>query len=299
MTTTDFPIWAQEVVSKVDTFLKAHLPDPQLAPQRLHEAMRYAALNGGKRIRPLLAFGAGALTEAPEEALTVVSASLELIHAYSLVHDDLPCMDNDVLRRGQPTCHVQFGEAMALLAGDTLQSLAFQWLGEFPLLEDASRQLRMVQQLALASGSRGMGGGQAIDLESTGTTLSLPELEAMHLKKTGALIRTAILLGADCSQAPLPPEEQRSLVRFANALGLAFQVMDDILDTESDTATLGKTAGKDAAGQKATYVSIMGLAQAKALAADLLSTSCDALTAFGSRGRRLQELAHLVHNRRH
>ncbi len=299
MATPDIPVWAEGVIEKVNAFLRTHLPDPQLAPQRLHEAMRYAALNGGKRIRPLLVFAAGALTDAPEDTLTVVGCCLELIHAYSLVHDDLPCMDNDSLRRGQPTCHVKFGEALALLAGDTLQSLAFQWLGEFPLLADPSRQLRMVQQLALASGSRGMGGGQAIDLESTGMTLSLPELEAMHLKKTGALIRTAILLGADCGQTALPSEEQRSLIRFANALGLAFQVVDDILDTESDTATLGKTAGKDAAGQKATYVSIMGLPQAKALAADLFLTSCDALAPFGSRGRHLQELAYLVHNRRH
>lgn len=299
MKTPDFPFWTEGVVGKVEAFLEDHLPDPQLPPQRLHEAMRYATLNGGKRVRPLLVFAAGALTDAPEEALTVVGSSIELIHAYSLVHDDLPCMDNDVLRRGQPTCHVKFGEATALLAGDTLQSLAFQWLSEFPLFEDAPRQLRMLQQLALASGSRGMGGGQALDLENTGTIPSLPELEAMHLKKTGALIRTAILLGADCGRTVLPSGEQRALVRFANALGLAFQVVDDILDTESDTVTLGKTAGKDAAGQKATYVGIMGLPQAKALAADLFSTSCDALAPFGSRGRRLQELAYLVHNRRH
>ena len=293
----DFRRWSQEITQTLEDFLNRHLPSPSIAPRRLHEAMRYAVLDGGKRVRPLLVFAAGELSGAPRDALQVVAASVELIHAYSLVHDDLPAMDNDVLRRGKPTCHVQFGEAHALLAGDTLQSLAFQWLSEFPLHPDPARQLAMIRQLAVASGSRGMGGGQAIDLESTGSLLSLPELEAMHLKKTGALIRTAILLGASCGP-PLSSEEERHLAGCANALGLAYQVVDDVLDAEMDTATLGKTAGKDAAANKATYAGIMGTKQAKDFSRELLRTARESLELFGPRRRRLEELADFIVNRR-
>lgn len=293
----DFRRWTQEIAQALEEFLQRHLPLPHIAPQCLHEAMRYAVLDGGKRVRPLLVFAAGELAEAPREALLVVAASVELIHAYSLVHDDLPAMDNDVLRRGKPTCHVQFGEAHALLTGDTLQSLAFQWLSEFPLHPDPARQLSMIRQLAVASGSRGMGGGQAIDLESTGNLLSLPELEAMHLKKTGALIRTAILLGAHCGK-PLSGEDERHLSGYANALGLAYQVVDDLLDAEMDTATLGKTAGKDAAANKATYVGIMGRKQAKDFSRELLKTARESLESFGPCRQRLEELAEFIVNRR-
>ncbi|MBU6505795.1 MAG: polyprenyl synthetase family protein [Betaproteobacteria bacterium] len=293
----DFGRWSQEIAHSLEDFLQRHLPLPEIAPRRLHEAMRHAVLDGGKRVRPLLVFAAGELAEAPKDALQVVAASVELIHAYSLVHDDLPAMDNDVLRRGKPTCHVQFGEAHALLAGDTLQSLAFQWLSEFPLHPDARRQLSMIRQLALASGSRGMGGGQAMDLENTGSTLTLPELEAMHLKKTGALIRAAILMGAHCGQ-PLSNEEERHLTGYANALGLAYQVVDDVLDAEADTATLGKTAGKDAAANKATYAGIMGLKQAKDFSRELLRTARESLKTFGPRRQRLEELADFIVNRR-
>ncbi len=294
---TDFDLWSGTLCKTLEDFLQRHLPEASIVPRRLHEAMRFSVLDGGKRVRPLLAFAAGELAEAPLTSVTVVAASIELIHAYSLVHDDLPAMDNDTLRRGKPTCHVQFGEALALLAGDTLQSLAFQWLSEFPLHPDPRQQLLMIHQLAVASGSRGMGGGQAIDLESTDSTLPLPELEAMHLKKTGALIRAAVLLGAGCGR-PLTTEEQQHLSRYANALGLAFQVVDDVLDAEMDTATLGKTAGKDAAANKPTYVSIMGLSQAKDFSRELLWTAHEALAPFGHRRRRLEELAHFIVNRR-
>ena len=207
--------------------------------------MRYAVLGGGKRVRPLLAFAAGELADADPERVAIAGAAVELIHAYSLVHDDLPCMDDDVLRRGKPTCHVEFDEATALLVGDALQSLAFQLLGEYRLADDPATQLEMVKLLAAAAGSRGMAGGQAIDLESVGKTLTVPELEFMHIHKTGALIRAAALLGARCGNG-LDAGELAQVDTFAKCIGLAFQVVDDVLDADSSTATLGKTAGKDA-----------------------------------------------------
>jgi farnesyl diphosphate synthase len=207
-------------------------------------------------------------------------------------------MDDDVLRRGKPTCHVEFDEATALLAGDALQSLAFQLLAEYRLAEDAETQLKMLQLFAAACGSRGMAGGQAIDLEAVGKALTLPELEHMHILKTGALIRASVLLGAHCGFA-LAPAEQESLDRYAKCVGLAFQVVDDILDEEGDASTLGKTAGKDKAEGKPTYPSIMGLAPAKRFADELLADANEALVSFGPRGRRLGEIADfIVHRRR-
>ena len=294
---SDFKHWSSEICHILEDFLQHHLPGPHIVPQKLHEAMRFAVLDGGKRIRPLLVFAAGELVNAPREALVVIAGSIELIHAYSLVHDDLPIMDNDTLRRGKPTCHVQYGEAHALLAGDTLQSLAFQWMSEFSLHPDPLVQLSLIRQLAVAGGSRGMGGGQAIDLESTNGLMSLPELEAMHLKKTGALIRAAVLMGASCGET-LPSFEYRQLSHYANALGLAFQVVDDVLDAEMDTATLGKTAGKDAAANKSTYVSIMGRVQARNFSEELLKTARESLEAFGPRRNRLESLANFIVNRR-
>ena len=269
------------------------LPAPELAPQRLHQAMRYAVLGGGKRVRPLLAYAAGEVAGADPERVAIAGAAVELIHAYSLVHDDLPCMDNDVLRRGRPTCHVEFDEATALLVGDALQSLAFQLVGEYRLTDDMATQLEMVKILAAASGSRGMAGGQAIDLDSVGKALTVPELEFMHIHKTGALIRAAVLLGAGCGK-PLPEAERAKLDRYAKALGLAFQVVDDVLDAESSTATLGKTAGKDAMDNKPTYVSAMGLARAREFANELRQQALDAVTAFGPRALRLRELADFI-----
>ncbi|MDB5810669.1 MAG: geranyl transferase [Betaproteobacteria bacterium] len=255
--------------------------------------MRYAALGGGKRVRPLLALAAGEVTGADESRAAIAGAAVELIHAYSLVHDDLPCMDDDVLRRGKPTCHVEFDEATALLVGDALQSLAFQLISEFRLANDAAVQLEMVKLLALATGSRGMAGGQAIDLAAVGVDLSLPELEFMHIHKTGALIRAATLLGAHCGNA-LDAPALAKLDHFAKCVGLAFQVVDDLLDTEATTATLGKTAGKDAKDNKPTYVSVLGVAESRKLAAQLREDALAALEVFGGRAHRLRELADFI-----
>src|SRR6184192_3650653 len=245
---------------------------------RLHEAMRYAALEGGKRVRPLLAFAAGELAAASHERLEVAASAVELIHAYSLVHDDLPCMDNDVLRRGKPTVHVEYDEATALLVGDALQTLAFQLLAEHRLADEPRAQLEMVKLLAVAAGSRGMAGGQQIDLESTGKALALPELEFMHIHKTGALIRAAVLIGSACGQ-PLAEAQRAGLDRYAKAVGLSFQVVDDLLDYEGSTVTLGKTAGKDSRQGKPTYVSAIGATGAHELALELRGEAHAALEA--------------------
>src|SRR5688572_32196472 len=199
--------------------------------------MRYAVLSGGKRVRPLLAFAAGELSRADPERVALAGSAVELIHAYSLVHDDLPCMDDDDLRRGRPTCHVEYDEATALLVGDALQSLAFHVLAEYRLADDLKTQLEMVSLLAAAAGSRGMAGGQAIDLESVGKALSVPELELMHIHKTGALIRASALLGARCGNG-LDAKALAQVDQFGKLIGLAFQVVDDVLDADSSTATL-------------------------------------------------------------
>ena len=276
----------------MEVVLARVLPGAEIVPQRLHSALRYAALGGGKRVRPLLAFAAGEVSGAQVDRLEIAAAAVELIHAYSLVHDDLPCMDDDVLRRGKPTVHVQFDEATALLVGDSLQSLAFQLLAQDPRAPDAHKQLEMVALLAVAAGSRGMAGGQAIDLDSVGKALTLPELELMHIHKTGALIRAAVMLGALCGELPAP--ERAQLDHFAKCIGLAFQVVDDVLDAEASTATLGKTAGKDAQQNKPTYVSVLGVSQAKALADSLRQDGLDALAGFGPRAQRLRELADFI-----
>ena len=269
------------------------LPAPDIAPQRLHQALRYAVLEGGKRVRPLLAFAAGELANADPERVALAGAAVELIHAYSLVHDDLPCMDDDVLRRGKPTCHVQYDEPTALLVGDALHSLAFQVLGDYRLAEDAKTQLEMVKLLAAAAGSRGMAGGQAIDLESVGKALTVTELEFMHIHKTGAIIRASALLGARCGSG-LGPRELGQLDLFAKLIGLAFQVVDDVLDAEGSTATLGKTAGKDAKDDKPTYVSAIGVARARELAQELRQNALDALAGFGERALRLRQIADFI-----
>ena len=269
------------------------LPAPDIAPQRLHQALRYAVLEGGKRVRPLLAFAAGELANADPERVALAGAAVELIHAYSLVHDDLPCMDDDVLRRGKPTCHVEYDEPTALLVGDALHSLAFQVLGDYRLAEDAKTQLEMVKLLAAAAGSRGMAGGQAIDLESVGKALTVTELEFMHIHKTGAIIRASALLGARCGSG-LGPRELGQLDLFAKLIGLAFQVVDDVLDAEGSTATLGKTAGKDAKHHKPTYVSAIGVARARELAQELRQNALDALAGFGERALRLRQIADFI-----
>ncbi|XZG69851.1 polyprenyl synthetase family protein [Chitinibacteraceae bacterium HSL-7] len=293
---SDFKNWMQDVQSQMEAALASALPAADRHPARLHEAMRYAVLDGGKRVRPLLVFAAGEITGASPDRLAAAGSAVELIHAYSLVHDDMPAMDNDVLRRGKPTVHVAFDEATALLAGDALQTAAFDAVAADGAARDAATQLRMVQILAKASGSAGMCGGQGIDLYSVGSALTLPELELMHILKTGALIRASVLLGALAGDA-IDDEAFGRLDHFAKCMGLAFQVVDDILDETADTATLGKTAGKDAANDKPTYVSLLGLKGAREKADELLADAHAALAPFGSRADRLHQLADYIVNR--
>ena len=289
---SEFQAWMGGVQARMESVLARLLPAASIAPARLHQAMRYATLEGGKRVRPLLAFAAGEVSRAAPERIEMAAAAVELIHAYSLVHDDLPCMDNDRLRRGKPTVHVEYDEATALLVGDALQSLAFQLLSEYKLADEPRVQLGMLKTLALAAGSRGMAGGQQIDLESTGKALSLPELEFMHLHKTGALIRAAVSLGAACGNSN--DEQTRKMDRYGKAVGLAFQVVDDVLDYDANTATLGKTAGKDSKQGKPTYVSAMGLARAREMAETLRAEAHAALSGLGPPARRLAELADFI-----
>ena len=295
MSHPEFSDWMANIQARTEAALARHLPAGDSIPARLHEAMRYATLGGGKRVRPLLAFAAGELTGATPEKLDIAACAVELIHAYSLVHDDLPCMDDDVLRRGRPTCHVEFDEPTALLVGDSLQTLAFELLAG-QTIGEPKQQLEMIALLAHASGSRGMAGGQAIDLASVGKALDQPELELMHALKTGALIRAAVLLGALAGQ-PLSAEERSNLDRFAKRAGLLFQVVDDILDCTASTATLGKTAGKDEAADKPTYVSLLGLEGARAYADELRADALDALSIFGERAMRLTQLADFICHR--
>ena len=295
-----FPEWMAEVQARTEAALARYLPVAESIPARLHQAMRYSTLGGGKRVRPLLAFAAGEITGALPEALDAAACAVECIHVYSLVHDDMPCMDDDVLRRGRATCHVEYDEPTALLVGDSLQSLAFDILSR-PLrcgpADAPTRQIEMVRVLARASGSCGMAGGQAIDLASVGKPLSQPELELMHALKTGALIRAAVLLGALCGKA-MPAAEHDALDRFAKRAGLLFQVVDDILDCTASTATLGKTAGKDAAADKPTYVSLLGLEGAQRFAGELESEAMASLAPFGARSQRLAELAAFIAHRK-
>lgn len=295
MSAPSFQDWMRNAQSGMEDVLATLLPPDTAAPARLHEAMRYAVLDGGKRVRPLLVFAAGELHDADRNALARAAAAVEMIHAYSLVHDDMPCMDDDALRRGKPTVHVKYDEATALLVGDALQSQAFMVLSEAG--NDAARTVAMLRVLAQASGSVGMCGGQAIDLASVGVTLSLAELEQMHRLKTGALLRASVMLGALCGRMP-DAAETAALDAYAAAVGLAFQVVDDVLDATADSQTLGKTAGKDAVDHKPTYVSILGLEQSQALAQKLREDAHRALLPFGDKARRLRELADLIVQRK-
>ena len=290
-----FTVWAKQVQADMEAVLDRHLPPASALPSKLHQAMRYAVLDGGKRVRPLLVFAGGALYEAPRDALERAAAAVEMIHAYSLVHDDMPCMDDDDLRRGKPTVHRQYDEATALLVGDALQSQAFDVLSGGAL--EPARKVAMLSQLARAAGAAGMCGGQAIDLDAVGVALALPELEQMHRLKTGALLRASVLLGAFAGTMP-QASEQSALDAYADSVGLAFQVVDDILDATADSATLGKTAGKDAAHNKPTYVSILGLEPSLALAEKLRQDAYRALQPFGEAAIRLRELADLIVQRK-
>jgi farnesyl diphosphate synthase len=268
--------WMQPHLDRVERALSDWVDAS--APAGLGQAMRYAVLDGGKRLRPLLVLAAAeAVGAGAGEAALRAACAIELIHAYSLVHDDMPCMDNDVLRRGKPTVHVQFGEAQALLAGDALQTLAFELLTPSDNTVPADIQARCAGLLARASGYWGMAGGQAIDLASVGQQLTEDQLRQMHRLKTGALLLCSVQLGAACGGAAVPARTQDALVRFGQALGLAFQVVDDILDVTADSATLGKTAGKDAAANKPTYVALMGLEAAQHHADALAQQALQAL----------------------
>jgi len=289
--------WMRQCQERFEAVAARSLPPQTREPRGLHRAMRYAVLDGGKRIRPLLAYAAGELARAEGAALDAVALALEYVHAYSLVHDDMPCMDNDVLRRGKPTVHVAFDEATAMLAGDALQAEAFRVLAEAPL--PAATRLDLVQALALASGTEGMCGGQAFDLAALGRTLDAQEVERMHRMKTGALLQASVLMGARAGRLEAPA--LAALERYAEAVGLAFQIVDDILDVESNAAELGKTAGKDQAQNKSTYVSVLGMAAAKQRAAQLRESAALALEQTGldaARTLRLRQLAELIVARR-
>ena len=292
MPTNELKTWQAQAQAQTELLLARLMPSENQLPQSLHETMRYAALNGGKRLRPLLVLAASELGEAVPDAVEAAMAAIELIHVYSLVHDDMPAMDNDSLRRGRPTCHIRYGEAAALLAGDALQTLAFDLLSR-PTALPPQRQLHMLSTLARASGSLGMAGGQAIDLANVGRSITQSELEQMHSLKTGALIRAAAALGG-LSCPDLTDNDLQRLDRYAARLGLAFQVIDDVLDCEADTATLGKTAGKDADNNKPTYVKFMGLSAARQYAETLVAEALETLEPFGSRVERLRQLAQFV-----
>ena len=282
-------------IERSEQHLQRILPDPEAAPQRLHQAMRHAALGGGKRMRPLLVRAAGHLFDADPALLDAPATAVELIHAYSLVHDDLPAMDDDDLRRGRPTTHVAFDEATAILAGDALQTRAFEVLAEAPL--PPALALACLRSLATASGAAGMCGGQALDIDATGQQQPLSALQRMHALKTGALIRAAVRIGALCGGAD--ETQLAALDRFADALGLAFQVRDDILDVEASSEQLGKTAGKDAAQDKSTFPALLGMEGAKAQLTALAATMGDALAPFGTRADALAALGELAIHRSH
>jgi len=283
---------------RADAALARVLPAEHDAPVELHKAMRYAVLGGGKRLRPVLVYATGSALGATAERLDAAAAAVEIIHAYSLVHDDLPAMDDDALRRGKPTCHVVFGEAMAILAGDALQALAFQVLADDAHLRDASAlHVEMLRTLAAACGAHGMAGGQAFDLAAVGKHLSASELERMHVFKTGALIRASVRLGAlaaGCRDAAVLD----ALERYGHCLGLAFQIRDDILDVEGDSATIGKTAGKDAADDKPTYPAILGMDGARTELDALTRSALAAIAGLGASFAPLAELARFVAIRR-
>ena len=293
-TSPNFKDTLKRYQDRAEAALERWLPAATVQPSRLHEAMRYSTLGGGKRVRPVLVYATGEALGAPLAQLDGSAAAVEFIHAYSLIHDDLPAMDDDDLRRGLPTCHKAYDEATAILAGDALQALAFEVLsqdGEGVL--DAARRLRMLRELADASGSRGMAGGQAIDLGSVGQKIALAELENMHLHKTGALIRASVRLGFLAAGGSDPGQAERLDV-YARAIGLAFQVQDDILDIEGATEVIGKPQGSDQDRDKPTYPNLLGMVEAKATAQRLCDEALDALSTFDARANTLRQLAEYI-----
>jgi geranylgeranyl pyrophosphate synthase len=290
--------YLQRCQNRVNDALERQLPADTIQPQRLHKAMRYATLNGGKRVRPMLVYAAGAALGIAPEQLDGPACAVELIHAYSLIHDDLPAMDDDDLRRGRPTCHKAFDEATAILAGDALQTLAFKVLcNDEPYPFSPAVRLNMIESLAHASGSRGMAGGQALDLAAVGQQIELAQLENMHIHKTGALIHASVKMGCLASKSATP-KQIHHLEHYANCIGLAFQVHDDILDVEGDTETLGKTQGKDEANGKPTYPTLIGMKGAKEMAQNLRQNALDSLAEFDERADPLRWLADYIVDRK-
>lgn len=296
-----FSAWADQTRVRVETILRQALSDRQPnAPHGrgdrvLHEAMAYGVLGGGKRIRALLAVAAAEAVAAPRPWADSVGAAIECIHAFSLVHDDMPCMDDDALRRGLPTVHVKYGQAQALLVGDALQTLGFELITEIPA--PAETVVQLVRQLSVATGLAGMAGGQAVDIAAVGQAMSQSELESMHALKTGALISASVEMGAACGQPDVQTKE--ALSRFAALVGLAFQVADDVLDVSADQKTLGKTPGKDAAANKPTFVSLLGLTGAQDYARDLHTRAVAAVAPLGGRAEMLVALAQALVQRTH
>jgi farnesyl diphosphate synthase len=288
-------VWMPVILQRTERALNRYLPSMESLPVTLHEAMRYATLGGGKRVRALLCHAVGELVGADPELLDGAASAVEMIHAYSLVHDDLPAMDNDLLRRGQPTVHVRYGEAVAILVGDGLQAQAFGVIGELPAT--AAQKVALLQELARASSSLGLVGGQAIDLASVGLALPREELERMHRMKTGALLRAAIFMGAHCGHSPIESTVHTALDDYQRAVGLAFQVVDDVLDVTTDAATLGKTPGKDAQDHKPTYVSLLGLDTARQLAEQLGERARHALSPLGVKAAHLHALVDMIVHR--
>ena len=287
-------VFLGDVQQRVQRLLEQNLPPETQTPERLHQAMRHSALNPGKRLRPALVFATGQMLGAETEALEIPALVVELIHAYSLIHDDLPCMDDDELRRGIPTCHIAFDEATAVLAGDALQTLAFELLARSPQLKvDDRSRLQMLTELCQASGSLGMGGGQAIDLEMTNRPIQLETLESMHRMKTGALIDVSVKLGYLAS--PVRDNDVLALLEtYSASLGLAFQIRDDILDIEADTVTLGKPQGSDIEKNKSTFPALLGLDGAKARAHDLVETALAALQKLPYNSQNLAAFANYI-----
>jgi geranylgeranyl diphosphate synthase, type II len=295
--TAAFKARIPEYSARIEKVLDRWLPPAEKIPQRLHSAMRYAVLGSGKRLRPLLIYATGEALGLPPTRLDGPAAAVEIIHAYSLIHDDLPAMDDDALRRGRPTCHIAYDEATAILAGDALQVLAFQILAEDPAMDvTPAARVEMLKGVAVASGSAGMAGGQALDLAAAGRTLDLAELELMHIHKTGALIRASVLLAAQ-SAAGLDAGKFAALDRYAKCVGLAFQIQDDILDVEGKTETLGKQAGADSARNKPTYPSILGLSESKQRAVELRDQAMSALAPLGEAAAPLRWLAEYIVSR--
>jgi len=292
--------WLLTHQNQVEQTLDSLMPRADSVPTNLHQAMRWAAMGGGKRVRAALLYAAGqacrpSLDLAMQNSLNAAAAAVELVHAYSLIHDDLPCMDDDILRRGKPTTHVQFGEAVALLAGDAMQPLAFEWLAKMPIAP--ALIVQSVQCFSNALGSLGMAGGQAIDLVSTDKKLTEAELAHMHRLKTGALLEASVAIGAIIAAAN--SKQREALKIYAQAIGLAFQVVDDVLDATANTAQLGKTAGKDENDHKSTYVSLMGVDQAQVFAIALHDQAVAAVQSFGDQGVALRSLAHFIVYRSH